>query len=261
MSQLERIVKEEKLLLALDRDGTLVPYAANPQDAVMSAAVQSLLSQLADRKGITVAIVSARSVAQLEEDIDHEQVILAGNYGLQIKFPGNEFFVNPEAIKAVPELQRIKEQLQEIGNMAPNSVVEDQIYSLHFHFRNVPKEFLSVVHNQVQSLEKQLKMTQLNPLPTSYEFFPQLIWDKGKAMDAIQKHLGLVKGEFFPIFIGDTEKDEPALAWANRYGGFSLRVAPHQVSTQAQEVLENTDGVIAFLQALLRAKTKAGTPN
>jgi len=261
MSQLERIAKEEKLLLALDRDGTLVPYAANPQDAVMSAAVQSLLYQLADRKGIIVAIVSARSVAQLKQDLNHEQVILAGNYGLQIKFPGNELFVNPEAIKAVPELQRIKEQLQEIRSMAPNSVLEDHTYSLHLHFRNVAKEFLPVVHKQVQSLEKQLRVTQLNPLPTSYEFFPQLIWDKGKAMDAIQKHLALAKGEFFPIFIGDTDKDEPAFAWANRYGGSSLRVAPYQVSTQAQEVLENTDGVIAFLQEILRAKTKASALN
>jgi trehalose-6-phosphatase len=42
----EAAKQHEKLFIALDRDGTLVPYAKHPKDALMSQSVVDLLKKL-----------------------------------------------------------------------------------------------------------------------------------------------------------------------------------------------------------------------
>jgi len=53
-------------LVLLDYDGTLVPFAPRPRDAVPPSAVVDLVARLAAAPGVTAAIVSGRSRADLD---------------------------------------------------------------------------------------------------------------------------------------------------------------------------------------------------
>jgi trehalose-phosphatase len=256
MSKLDLNTMSDTLLLGIDRDGTIVPYAPSPPEAVISPSVRKLLIQLSESKGIILAIVSARSIAQLRDDVGDTNIILAGNYGLEIRFPTGKNLIQPEALKAVPELEKIKVHLEKLAVQVPDSLLENQTYALHFHYRNVAKDYLELVHEKVSALAKELSAVELHAQPTSYEFFPKVNWDKAKGLELIRMELNLSAGNFCPIFIGDTDADEPAFKWSNKLGGLSARVAPYKVSTQAKETLANPEAAIALLQRLLASRSK-----
>jgi trehalose-phosphatase len=50
----------------LDYDGTLVPFAPRPRDAVPTPRVVDLVARLAGAAGVTAAIVSGRARADLD---------------------------------------------------------------------------------------------------------------------------------------------------------------------------------------------------
>ena len=89
-------------LIALDRDGTIVPYANRPEEATVDGKLRGLIADLCSGSGINVAIISARSTAQLRGDFDSLGAILAGNYGLEVLFPDGKELIQPQAVKAVP---------------------------------------------------------------------------------------------------------------------------------------------------------------
>jgi len=250
-----------RLLLGVDRDGTIVPYAPTPAQAIIAPAVKDLLRKLSASKGIILAIISARSIEQLKEDVGDSNIILAGNYGLKVRFPDGEEVVQQDAIEALPELKQIRLRLQQLAAKVPNCILEDQTYALHIHYRNVAPGDLPTLHKEIASLAETLSLLKLNSLPTSYEFFPSPEWNKGKGLELLRNRLNLVPGEFYPIFIGDTEADEPAFSWSNQFGGFSARVAPYEVTTQARELLANPEEAIALLQQILESRSQAGTVN
>jgi len=74
------------LLLGLDFDGTLAPLANHPDDAVPDPTALNHVRQLAEAKGIRVAIVSGRSLADLEERLGGPipGIILVGEHGNDI---------------------------------------------------------------------------------------------------------------------------------------------------------------------------------
>jgi len=257
MSKLDLSITNAPLLLGIDRDGTIVPYAPSPPEAIISPAVRKLLIQLSESKGVILAIVSARSITQLSEDVGDTNIILAGNYGLEIRFPTGKTIVHPNAQKAVPELKKIKSRLEGLVEKVPHSLLENQNYALHLHYRNVAKNYLARIHKSVATLAENLSTIELRALPTSYEFFPKVRWDKGKGLELIRSELNLTPGHFYPIFIGDTDADESAVKWSNKLGGMSARVAPHKVSTQAKETLANPEAAIAFLEELLVSRSQA----
>jgi len=249
------------LLLGIDRDGTIVPYAPTPAQAIIDPAVQKLLIQLSASANIVLAIVSARSVAQLSEDVGDSNIVLAGNYGLEVRFADGQKVVQAEAATAVPELKQIRMRLQQLLEKTPNSVLEDQTYALHVHYRNVAPEYLHALHEEVSSLSQELATVELHRLPTSYEFFPKVDWNKGKGLELIRNRLNLVTGQFYPVFIGDTEADESAFAWSNQLGGFSARVAPYAVTTQAKQLLANPGEAIALLRQILESRSQTHMAN
>jgi trehalose-6-phosphatase len=56
------------LFLVFDRDGTLVPFADEPEDAVFSDSVRESLYRLAEQPGVSVGVLSARSTSKLRSD-------------------------------------------------------------------------------------------------------------------------------------------------------------------------------------------------
>ena len=88
------------LLLLFDFDGTLAPFAPNPDAVCLPPGVASSLSALAATPATTVGVISGRRLADLGARVVlSAEGYLAGFHGLEIQAPG-ETFLHPEAAAA-----------------------------------------------------------------------------------------------------------------------------------------------------------------
>jgi trehalose-phosphatase len=242
------------MFIALDRDGTLVPYTARPDEAIMPESTRQIIADLAGLPGVSVAIVSARGVRRLQEDLLDSRVILAGNYGLEIRFADGSEEINPQAKAAAPLLSKVRQRLSEQLKGVSNTILEDDIYSLCLHWHLVPPSERKYLHEILSNFNNELDSTiAMITLPTSYEFMPNITWNKGHAMARIASQLSLAPGACLNVYIGDTETDEPAIIWVNCNGGISIRVGSN-IATNAQYILANTGNVANFLKEVVKRR-------
>lgn len=239
--------------LFFDRDGTLVPIADNPKEAILGADTSKVLRRLSERLSQRVAIVSARGLNMLAAEFDCNQFILAGNYGLEISFPSGNKIVHPEAQKALPLLSEVRADLAQMAERNARLMLDDHQYSFCLHFHNVPSEERPVIYREINELEQKYCSLQFRTLPTSYEIAPEIEWSKASALDKIVEELSLSADEFLCMAFGDSSADEPMFQWVNRHGGLSFNVGG-RASASATSSFESPSDVIGFLESLLLLK-------
>jgi trehalose 6-phosphate phosphatase len=226
--------KDRNIFVGLDRDGTIVPYAARPEAAKVDPELSALLNVLSEKPGICVGIISARSVAQLRGDFDVKKMFLAGNYGMEIACPRGEVHIQPFALEAVPSLKKVRDRLSKLVRMG--GILEDHGYSLCLHWHQVAVENVEIVKQEVAAMKHEFSSLQFSALPTSFEVKPLVVWNKGEALDQIfGKHAKLL-GNSYPLYAGDSAADEPAFAWVNGKGGISIRVGNGVAHSRAAAV-------------------------
>jgi trehalose 6-phosphate phosphatase len=217
-------------VIALDRDGTLVPYADRPEEAQVTPELREVLHKLAAEPGVYVAIVSARSVAQLRADFDSSKIILAGNYGVEVMLPDGRFLVQPQAVDAVPSLKAVRDDLFTRIDRRCGAILEDHGYSLCLHWHRVPLSQREQLHDAVRQVADLYPSVRFRTLPTSYEVLPDFAWDKGMALASIDSYLE-TDASFF--FAGDSHADTPAFRWIDEHDGVSVRVGlPERLGAQ-----------------------------
>jgi len=239
------------LLLGLDRDGTLVPIADRPEEAKMAPPVAELVHELAARPDITVAIVSARSNAMLQADLPYQNIIFAGNYGVEIRFPDRTEIVQELALASIPHLHKVRNKLGEFTRPGINAILEDHGFSLCLHWHTVPVEERQQLHDTMEELHDRHHELLFRKLPTSYEVLPQMEWNKGQALQTITSHINGVDEKLKSfIYIGDSDADEAAFAWVNAKQGISVKVASAGGSTASNFQISDTTEVLQLLSGL-----------
>jgi trehalose 6-phosphate phosphatase len=224
MSAIDDALKKDRWLIALDRDGTIVPYASRPEEAIVDDKLHGLISDLSTCPGVDVAIISARSSAQLKGDFDGAGVILAGNYGMEVLFPDGRECIQPHAIGAVASLKGARDELFQRVDADSGAILEDHGYSLCLHWHKVPLSRRDELHQAVLSIADHFVDLKFRRLPTSYEVLPSIPWDKGFGLSYIASTLSGPPENRLVFFAGDTEADSPAFTWTNEQGGISIRV-------------------------------------
>jgi trehalose-phosphatase len=243
----------------MDRDGTLVPYQKFPEDAVMPEETRDLLKEIAALPNVWVAIVSARGNVRLKKDVDDREIILAGNYGMEMRLQDGQEWVAPGALQAVPELRRIHGELASIAQRFQGSILEDDYYSYCLHWHLVSVEDRPALHEAVLQLKQTLSSVSMRQLPTSYEFMPNMPWNKGNALDTIASLPQFSDKHPYFVYMGDTDADEPAFEWANTHGGSSVRVGALDKGTKAKYRLPEPADIISFLESLLKQRSILST--
>jgi trehalose 6-phosphate phosphatase len=211
-------------LIALDRDGTIVPYADRPEEARVDESLKNLIADLCALQGVTVAIISARSAAQLKGDFDGSGAILAGNYGLEVLFPDGTECIQPHALNAVPLLKTVRDDLSEKLDLDDGPILEDHGYSLCLHWQNVPIAQRDNLHAAVVSIADRFPDLIFRRLPSSYEVLPNIPWDKGSGLSFIASNAPGHTEERMHFFAGDTMADSPGFVWTNERAGISIRI-------------------------------------
>jgi len=228
--------------LFLDLDGTLFELVDRPENVVADEALRSLLTRLDERLGGRLAIVSGRSIAQIDAmlgPIAHELAV-SGSHGSEHRWRGVEAHpVRP------PALDEAAARFIDFATEHKGVLVEDKSYGAALHFRMAPEmeaEALTLAATLAAQLDLQYqpgKMMAELRMPGG---------DKGKAVRTLMSRAPMAGT--LPWFIGDDDTDEAGFIAAREFGGAGVIVGARR-PTAAEYALRDPGAVHAWLEVLL----------
>jgi trehalose 6-phosphate synthase/phosphatase len=231
----------------LDYDGTLVPFASRPSDAVPGPDLVPVLRGLVARENTTVLLVSGRPAANLERwfgEIDG--LWLAAEHGALIRQPSTRRWESLRPGVPVDWKPRVRAVLEYFLDQAPGSAIEEKSLSLAWHYRQVEPEFGDWLAGSVAAaLEEQVAGTGLSVLRGSKVIEVRFGWaTKGEAV----AHLRGLRGHpAFELAIGDDRTDEDMFELLGD-DAWTVKVGPGQ--TRAGYRVGSPASALALLAAL-----------
>ncbi|MGA7121928.1 MAG: bifunctional alpha,alpha-trehalose-phosphate synthase (UDP-forming)/trehalose-phosphatase [Polyangiaceae bacterium] len=134
-----RLRSADRLVLLLDYDGTLVPFARAPDLAAPDRELRELLRALASKPGIRVHVVSGRSRETLDRWLGDLPIALHAEHGFWSRGGPEERWVAMGNVRATwqPGARRI---LEEATAVTPGALIETKTASLAWHWRMAEPE-------------------------------------------------------------------------------------------------------------------------
>lgn len=228
----------------LDVDGTLVEIAERPDLVEVSAALRDTLKRAAERVQGALAVVSGRSISDLDQILAPLQLPAAGIHGLEYRHPAT---AEIEQTAGKPMPRAVREALERFAAEHPGLLIEHKGESAAVHFRQAP-ELAERVQRWAEHIVAELgEDFLLQPGKMVVELRPAGS-DKGAAIAALM-NLPPFAGRR-PLFIGDDVTDESGFKLVNALNGWSIRVGREATATAANFCLHNVDAVRDWLDTL-----------
>jgi trehalose-phosphatase len=243
---LERMTRG-RLALFLDYDGTLTPIVRRPEDAVLSPEMRDLLE--AWRTTATVAIVSGRDLADVQDMVGLENIQYAGSHGFDIAGPDGLRMQHEEARESLPELDEAEAELNRTLEGVEGLRVERKHFAIAVHYREVGEEEVERVEAAVEETLEGRRGLRKKGGKKIFELQPDVEWDKGRAVLWLLEKLELSGPDVLPVYIGDDVTDEDAFE-ALRDLGLGIRVGAEGEETQAHYTLADPEELEGFLRRL-----------
>ena len=230
-----------KVALFLDLDGTLAAIRPRPEDVGPEAWRTELLRRLEERLGGKLAVISGRSLEEVDRILEGAVPSVAAVHGLVRRSADGTVEEAPPA----PGLEPARERLAEMSAEHPGLLVEDKGLSLAVHFRQAP-ELEPEVNRKAEAICADSGLSlQLGDMVAEMRT-PGV--DKGAALQAFMREAPF-KGAV-PVFVGDDLTDEHGFRAARALGGISILVgAPRP--TYADMRLESVAAVRQWLETAL----------
>lgn len=185
--------------------------------------LQELLRRLVDVYEGAVALISGRSLEQLDAIFGPLGIAAAASHGLELR-PASGATRN--LAQAVPALQ--SKQIAEFVASHPGLVMECKPFSIGVHYRARP-ELAQHVRDHLGHIQVELKDAfKLQQGKMMVELLP-LAADKGSAIRTFMS-MPPFRGRR-PVFIGDDITDEHGFAAVNDMGGLSIRIGDSDETT------------------------------
>ena len=239
--------------ILLDIDGTLLDLMPTPREVWVPPGLAKTLRRLHERTGGALAMVSGRSLNDIDLIFAPDQFPAVGGHGSEMRIRGDSEAV---AGHAPPMDKELKRRLAAIAKLSPGILLEDKGYSLALHYRLAPHAE-KAIYAAVSLIRADLPNAPIEVLP-------------GKCVCEI-KHAGFTKAtgvrelmthEPFkgrrPFFIGDDVTDESVFAIMPDMDGVAF-----SVGRRAKGVAGHFDApadVREFLAHLLDDERDASLP-
>jgi len=254
LEAVQRVVGARRPAFFLDYDGTLSPIVKNPDEAIISQHTRDVLRRVCATH--SVSIVSGRSCEKLSDFLRLE-LNLAGSHGLDIRSPSGERRLHPIGTKVRHSLLEAKARLDRQLADVPGYLTEDNVFCISAHYRCVPIEMQSRVHDEVMALLRGQSLLQHKAGKMVHELRPAVEWDKGKAVEWLLRERVApslpVEQQVCPIYIGDDVSDEDAFRFVTSVGGVALKVVEAALlsatTTCATHRVDDPYQVVCFLGA------------
>jgi trehalose 6-phosphate phosphatase len=234
----------ERDSLFLDFDGTLVDLADNPEGVHVSPALADRLDALAAHMPGRLAIVSGRSIAQLDALFgpQAQHFTLAGSHGAERRSP-EDGHVQPDT---PAHLSLATDEMRAIAE-AYDLYFESKSFGAGLHYRRKP-DAEALALREASVIARRHGLT-LQPGKMMVEV--RLSGDKGQAIAALMQTAAM--RATLPIFFGDDVTDEDGFVTAAALGGAGVLVGPMR-ETAARYRLPDVAAVHQWLaQALENA--------
>jgi trehalose 6-phosphate phosphatase len=205
--------------ILLDIDGTLLDLAPTPREVWVPPGLSKTLNRLLARTSGALALVSGRSLNDIDLIFAPDQFPAVGGHGAEMRVAADSESV---ATHAPPMDKELKRRLAVIAKLSPGILLEDKGYSLALHYRLAPHAE-KAIYAAVSLIRADLPNAPIEVLP-------------GKCVCEI-KHSGFNKAtgvrelmthEPFkgrrPLFVGDDVTDESVFAIMSELGGMAFSV-------------------------------------
>lgn len=215
---LSRLVEEGPLALFLDFDGTLIELAATPDGIAVPETLAADLAALSQRLDGRLALISGRSIADLERHCGPLAVERAGSHGAERRRADGS--LHGPAPRGLP-----RPALDEIAGFARTSGIayEPKPHGAALHSRAAPEldEACALFMQDVAAAHglvvKRGKHVAELVRPGA---------DKGRAVRAFMEEPPFAGSR--PVFVGDDATDEDGFAACAGLGGFGVSVGPRK---------------------------------
>jgi trehalose-phosphatase len=246
-------LKNKRIDLYLDYDGTLAVFAPTPDVVLPDENVIGLITQLADSPNVRVSIVSGRRLGHIRKLIPVKGILLAGTYGVEMQTPdGNE--VHQIAYDSIrPTLDMLKPRWQELIDGRDGFYLEDKGWALAIHARKAEEKLGSQVLDDAEKMLTSNVLGEHLQKIHSYRFLevgPNNA-DKGHALRYLFENFHWE--DSIPIYIGDDDKDEDAFQAINEQNGYSILVSNEDRKTHATYGLQSPTEVHQWLRNIFTA--------
>src|SRR5216683_2589695 len=119
----------------LDIDGTLLDLAPTPREVWVPPGLAKTLRRLHQRTDGALALVSGRSLNDIDLIFAPDQFPAIGGHGAEMRIEADSEAV---AAHAPPMDKELKRRLAAIARLSPGILLEDKGYSLALHYRLAP---------------------------------------------------------------------------------------------------------------------------
>jgi trehalose 6-phosphate phosphatase len=250
---MREIVRTDRLLVALDFDGTLAPEVDDPEEARATPAARDAVLRLLEMPRTSLALISGRAMRSLERVSDlPANALLIGSHGIEVRLS------TPDAHStlATSELERVSLLGEVLGKVADSF---DRVWL-------EPKPAGFAMHSRLASVEDAAAAERVALDVTSAVIdnltvrsgknvleFSVRSTTKGDGIERLREHSGATA----VFFAGDDVTDEDAFATL-RPGDIGLKVGGGK--TLAAHRVRGTDDtarVIALLADLREAESRS----
>ena len=201
-----------------DIDGTLIDISPTPWEVKAERELIALIEHLYDLTGGALALISGRSIEDIDSIFQREHLPVAGQHGVERRSARGEITHHPVTAAT---LDASRERLREAAARHPALLLEDKGFSLALHYRRAPA-LASFAHRLMRTLQQDIgsdytilagkRIVELKPSGK----------DKGQAVTEFMAESPF-KGRL-PVFVGDDVTDEYGFAVVNALGGHSIKV-------------------------------------
>jgi len=205
--------------ILLDIDGTLLDLAPTPREVWVPPGLSKTLNRLLMRTSGALALVSGRSLNDIDLIFAPEQFPAVGGHGAEMRLSTDSEAV---AAHAPPMDRELKLRLAAIAKLSPGILLEDKGYSLALHYRLAPHAE-KAIYEAVSLIRADLPNAPIEVLPGKCVCeIKHSGFNKATGVRELMTHEPF-KGRH-PIFIGDDVTDEAVFGIMPDLGGLAFSV-------------------------------------
>ena len=231
--------------LFLDIDGTLIDIADHPLDVVIPPGLLLTLRELRNRLDGALALVSGRSLAQIDLLLGATPFDMAGSHGFEWRDGSGQDQVIAERD---PALETVADKIVAASSGFRGLYVEHKAYSIALHYRSdleLAATAWALAKAGVETLGGDFTLI-------GGKAVVEIVSAQARKGVAIQRFLATAPyAGRLPVFAGDDLTDESGFAQVNRDHGISIRIGRETPETLARFSLPSTAALRAWLGAAL----------
>jgi trehalose 6-phosphate phosphatase len=211
-----------QILIALDYDGTLVPYADTTAGAALPEDARALLRRLCGRPHVAIALLSGRPLKEMQKLAGVREATIAALHGLEL-LVGGEREEHDDLLRAERIIEGALEELKGQLDAWEEVRIENKRVCLTVHHPKLTKKGADELSEKLEEILK-AERVQMVRGKRSIEVLPDIAWDRGLSVRRFMEHHRKLGS--FPLLIcaGDDAFDAHALRMARDMSGIAIGV-------------------------------------